>query len=62
MVSTMHIVDRPYSVSALLQRKTGMLPDVFVMSPNLQGDETDSSVAFDALVNVIKASEEGKVS
>ncbi|KAF7972739.1 hypothetical protein HWV62_17092 [Athelia sp. TMB] len=60
VVSTMHIVDRPYSVSILLQRKTGMMPDVFVMSPNMQADETDSSVAFDALVNVIKASEEGK--
>lgn len=58
----MHILDRTCSVSILTQRMTGSIEKHIVMKPNLRmGGDTNDEVVFDALVDIIKVSEPGKV-
>lgn len=58
----MHVVDRPFSLSVLVQRRTGIIGNARVLGTDLRLGNTDNSVVFDAMVDIIKQSERGKVS
>ncbi|KAJ7461154.1 hypothetical protein FB451DRAFT_1140655 [Mycena latifolia] len=57
----LHFIDRPMSLSILLQKQTGLSGGMMVLGPNgkLAGD-VDNSAIFNAVVKIIKRSEKDK--
>ncbi|KAJ6550981.1 hypothetical protein DFH09DRAFT_925583 [Mycena vulgaris] len=57
----LRFVDRPLSLSILLQKQTGCVGSTFILGPNgrLIGD-VDNSAIFDAVVSIIKRSQKDK--
>ncbi|KAF9817800.1 hypothetical protein IEO21_03142 [Rhodonia placenta] len=60
-ISTIHIIDRPCSVTCFLQRQTGQFGNFLVVGTCGEMREEDNSVIFDAMVNIIKTSTRDKV-
>ncbi|RDB16410.1 hypothetical protein Hypma_002777 [Hypsizygus marmoreus] len=60
-MSVLHVVDRPASFGILLQKKTGLVRSTCVVSVGNQPLlSEDNTVIFDAMVEIIKRSKEGK--
>lgn len=59
-MNTIHIIDRPCSVTCFLQRQTGQFGNFLVVGTCGEMREEDNSVIFDAMVNIIKTSTRDK--
>jgi hypothetical protein len=60
--SMIHVVDRPYSFSIVMPKKTGIVDGSMYMAGDLSMEPVDNTTIFDAMVEVIKKSERDKVS
>jgi hypothetical protein len=60
--SMIHVLDQPCSFSIMMPKQAGLVGDAIFLSADLSMNTLNNTVIFAAMVDVIKKSEQDKVS